>query len=276
MTKLHAGVDRRRLAALAIVAAALLLSSSALATSSYYIDECTNYSNGTMCDIANVNTITASLQSQLSADGWSGSRFTEYSAWPQDFWESCSTSYGTLGDDSFYGDTKTLSVFAGHGAAHLLAFSSIGNGGTFNGASTCQTDMTRNMRLGTMSGSLATFGMWLVCEAIQGAEMGSNMWQSLRQQAGWQNSISIGDNEPRDFYNATSSKTNANAWLDQMSSGGRNAIIATFSSYSATDCWNVHNAAKLKGNVYNFPRNNGAGCQGGQPGYYYCYQWRQN
>ena len=151
-----------------------------------------------------------------------------------------------------------------------------GNGGTFNGSQSCVVNMTNNMRLGTMSGASATFGMWLVCDAVQSSELGSNMWQSLRQQAGWQNTISIGDNEPRDFYNATSAKTNVNAWLDQMSSGGRDAILATFSSVSVNDCWNVHNAAKLKGNVFNTPRNNGASCGGGQPGYFFCYSHRVN
>ena len=276
MTQGHVRGHGRRLAALAIASTCSLVSSSALAAPTYYIDECTNYQNGNACDIVNVNTITATLQSSLAADGWTGSRFTEFSAWPQDFWESCSSSYGTNGDDAFYSDTATLAVFAGHGNSHLLAFSSTGNGGTINGATSCNVDMTRNMRLGTMSGAQAAFGMWLVCDAVQSGELGSNMWQSLRQQAGWQNSISIGDNEPRDFYNATSAKTNVNAWLDQMSSGGRNAIVATFSSASATDCWNVHNAAKLRGNVYDFPRNNGVGCGGGQALYYYCYSARQN
>lgn len=275
MIKFHAGVGGYRLAAL-ITAVSCAVSSNAIATPTYYIDECTNYENGNACDIANVNTITSTLQSALNADGWTGSRFTEFSAWPQDFWESCSSAYGTNGDDSLYGDAHTLSVFAGHGNAHLLAFSSTGNGGTFNGSATCNVNMTSNMRLGEMSGAQAAFGMWLVCSALQSSELGSNMWQSLRQQAGWQNSISIGDNEPRDFYNATNSKTNANAWLDQMSSGGRNAILATFSGISVDDCWSVHNTAKLKGNIFNSPRNNGTSCGGGQPRYYYCYQARQN
>jgi hypothetical protein len=265
----------RRFVAVPVLAACAALSPRALAYT-YYIDECTNFQNGNSCDIQNVNTITATLQQALSADGWSGERFTEFSAWPQDFWESCSTSYGTSGDDSIYSDGHNLAVYAGHGNAHLLAFSSTGNGGMYNGSTSCLVDMTNNMRLGTMSGAQADFGMWLVCDALQSSELGTNMWQSLRQQAGWQNTIGIGDDEPRDFYNSTNTKTNVNAWLDQMSSGGRNAIVATFSSYSLQDCWNTHNAAMLRGGAYDSPRNNGATCGGGQPYYYYCYQWRQN
>jgi hypothetical protein len=61
-----------------------------------------------------------------------------------------------------------------------------------------------------------------------------------------------------------------------MSTGGRDAILATFSSVSVDDCWNVHNAAKLKGNVFNTPRHNGASCGGGQPRYFYCSSHRVN
>lgn len=276
MSKIHSKLRWRR-AVLAVVAAGgVVASSSALAAPSYYIDECTNFQNGNSCDIATVNTITATLQTALNASGWTGSRFTEFSAWPQDFWESCSTTYGTSGVDSFYADAHTLAVYAGHGSAHRVYFSSTGNGGTYGGAPRCFIDMTQNMRLGNMAGASAAFGMWLACEVIQSSELGSAMWQSLRQQASWQNSIAIGDDEPRDFFNATSAKNNVNAWLDQMSSGGRDAILATFSSISGTDCWNVHNAAKLKGNVWNTPRNNGAACGGGQPLYYYCYSSRKN
>lgn len=276
MSKLPVKSGARRVVLAIVTVAGITASSGVVAAPTYYIDECTNYQNGNSCDIATVNTITATLQSALNADGWTGSRFTEFSAWPQDFWEACSSTYGTSGADSSYADAHTLAVFAGHGSAHTLYFSSTGNGGTYGGSPRCFTDMTQNMRLGTMVGAQAAFGMWLVCDAVQSAELGSNMWQSLRQQAGWQNTIGIGDNEPRDFYNATSAKTNANAWLDQMSTGGRNAILATFSSTSATDCWNVHNSAKLKGNVWNTPRNNGTGCGGGQPGYWFCYSARQN
>jgi hypothetical protein len=260
-----------RFSAVLAFAAGSMFCSNAWATKSYYIDEMTNYSNGNACDIANVNTITSSLQTQLNSDGWSGTRYTEFSAWPQDLWEECSSNYGTNGEDFYYGDNGFLTVFAGHGNAHLLGYSSTGNGGTYNGSTTCNTNLSNNSRLGEMDGAQAGFGMWLACSVVQSSELGTNMWQSLRQQAGWQNSINIGNDEPLQFYNATSSQTNANAWINQMGTNGRKAIIATFSSTSVSDCWNVHNAAKLKGNVYNSPRNNGASCGGGQPSYYYCY-----
>ncbi len=242
---------------------------TAYASKTYYIDEGTDFTNGNPCDIADVNTITASLQSSLSADGWSGSRFVNASAWPQDFWESCSSAYGSSGLDSTYADTASLAVYAGHGSPHTVYFSSYHN-------NACTVNFTNNARLGAMAGANAAFGMWLACSVVQSSELGSNMHQWLRQQASWQNTISIGDDEPSYFYNATLLKTNADAWLDQMSSGGRDAIIATFDNNSADDCWSVHNSAKLKGNIFNTPRTGGPVCGGGQPRYYYCYEHRQN
>lgn len=251
-----------------LLAATATLARPAHATKTYYIDEGTDFT-GNGCDIADVNEITASLQTALNGDSWSGSRFVNGSAWPQDFWEACSSVYGSGGLDSYYGDTGILSVYAGHGSPHTVYFGYAHN-------SACYTDFSANSRLGEMSGGGAAFGMWLACEVIQSSELGSNMYQRLRQQASWQNSIGIGDDEPRDFYNATNTKTNADAWLDQMSSGGRDAIISTFSSWSVDDCWAVHDSAQLRNDVYNSTMGGGPSCEGGQTYYYYCYEHLQN
>jgi hypothetical protein len=240
-----------------------LLTSSAAAATTYYIDEGTDFT-GNGCEIADVNTVTASLQTSLSSAGWTGSRYVNASAWPQDFIESCSSSYGSGGIDSSYGDSKALTVYAGPGSPHGIAFGYPHNG-------VCGVDMSASSRLGEMNGGQAVFGMWLACSVVQSSELGSNMYQRLQQQAGWQNSIGIGDDEPRDFFNATSTKNNADAWLDQMSSGGRDAILATFSNNSA-DCWTIHNNAKLKGDVYNSTMGGGSSCEGGQSLYYYCFE----
>jgi hypothetical protein len=255
-------------AGVAGAATALALSAPpAHAAKTYYIDEGTDFT-GNGCDIADVNTITESLQTSLSAAGWTGNRNVNISAWPQDFWEACSTTYGSGGLDSSYGDTGTLAVYAGHGSPHTIYF-----GYAHNGA--CSTDLTANSRLGEMSGGSAGFGMWLACDVIQSSELTTSMTQRLRQQASWQNTIGIGDDEPRDFFDATIAKTNADAWLDQMSSGGRDAIIASFSNTSS-GCWTAMNSAKLKGNVYNSPFGGGASCGGSQPAYWSCYEDRQN
>jgi hypothetical protein len=259
--------------AAAVAVGATLASPLTRATQTYYIDEGTDFTNGNPCDIYDVNTITASLQTALGTDGWTGNRYVNDSAWPQDFWEECSSTYGTGGEDLYYGDNGVLSVYAGHGSPHYLYF------GSYHG-SACTVSMTDNARLGEMAAAQGAFGMWLACEVIQGADLGTNEYQWLRQQAGWQNTISIGDDEPRDFYNATSSSTNADAWLNQMSSGGRDAIIATTETYTSgstgDSCWSVHNSAKLKGNIFNTPRGGGPSCGNGPPEYWYCYEHQQD
>lgn len=267
---------RARAMAIALVAGVACLASreAGAVQLGYYIDEMTNYQNGNSCDIVDVNTITASLQTQLNSDGWTGDRYTEFSAWPQDYWESCSSGYGTNGVDSLYGDAFMLTVFAGHGNDSLLAYSNTGNGGTYGGNPSCFVDFPNNTRLGEMSGAIGGVGIWLACEVIQSSELGSNYWQSLHQEFGWQNSIGIGNDEPLDFYMGTNTQTNANAWLNQMSSGGRNAIAVSFSLTSLSDCWSYHDSAKLRGAVGS-DINNGATCGGGQPLYYYCYQTEQ-
>jgi len=252
-----------RVATTAVVLAATLHASSAAAAKTYFIDEGTDFT-GNGCEITDVNTITASLQTSLSAASWTGSRYVNASAYPQDFWESCSSVYGSGGLDGSYGDTGFLSVYAGHGSAHYIAFG-------YPHSSQCGVDFSTNARLGAMNGASAGFGMWLACEVVQSSQLTSAMYQRLSQQAGWQNSIGIGDDEPRDFFNATSTKTNADAWIDQMSTGGRDAIIATFSNTSA-ECWPKHNSAKLKANVGNTTLGGGASCGGGQPRYYVCYE----
>jgi hypothetical protein len=249
----------------------LAVSAMSSASKTYYIDEGVTFDGTSGCPaISNVNTITATLQTSLNTDSWTGSRYVDALAWPQDFWEACSTTYGSGGLDSTYADTKSLAVYAGHGNVRYLAF-----GQAHNGA--CAIDFTNNMRLGEMSGVSAAFGMWLACDVLQGSEMGSNMYQRLRQQAGWQNSISINDNEPRDFYNSTHTYTNADAWLNTMGTnfgGSRDAIISTFDSSSIANCWTAHHAAKLKDNAYTSPIGNSPACGGGQPLYYYCYEHR--
>jgi len=171
--------------------------------STYYIDEDTNYENGNKCDVVTVNTITSSLQTQLNADGWTGQRWTEFSAWPQDFWEASSSVYGTSGADSYYGDNGAITVFAGHGAAHHIHFSNTGNEGVYNGSTQCDTDMQYNARLGELAGAKAGFGMWLACEVVQVSELAS-IWElhRLQQIVGFTGDAVIGDgNAPLDFYN---------------------------------------------------------------------------
>lgn len=60
-----------------------------------------------------MNTVTASLRSALVNSSWTGNRFVNADAWPQDFTESCNDSLYKDGND--LADTSMLTVYAGHG-----------------------------------------------------------------------------------------------------------------------------------------------------------------
>jgi hypothetical protein len=176
----------------------------------------------------------------MSADGWSGSRFTNGSAWPQDFRDK-SMDPGGL-DDSF-ADAKSLAVFAGHGNAGLLTFR------PRNGVCTAQAGTDMALGWGSTGGQ-ATIGIWLSCEmfatGLRDEANSAYKRMNLRQSLGWLNTISIGDNEARDFYNSSKSLSNKDAWLRQMQGGGRQPIVLTATTATdASTCWFYHGRQSL-------------------------------
>jgi len=263
-------------AMLALLTASLLQPSYAKALG-YTIEQNTLYTSYGCEMLANTDIPddTASLKTALDSAGWSGYRYTDTPtnlAWPQDLWESCSTSiYGSGGWstvigglDNYYGDARNLTVFSGHGGDGWMIWGHVNNG-------ECTANLGVHTRVGEMGGGSANFGIWYACSVLQPSEMGSNMWQSLRQQAGFYGEDTDGVDEIRDFFNATVNKTNADAWLDQYV--GRPAVIESFSRTSATDCWNTHNGNKLKGNVGNTVLGGAASCGQPQPWYVGCAEW---
>jgi hypothetical protein len=235
-----------------------------LGAKTYFIDESTDYT-GNGCENTDLNTITQSLKTALDSSSWTGARWVNGSAWPSDFIESCSATYG-VGGDGAQADTKSLAVFAGHGSTGLLSFGHKKN-------NVCNVDFSANMRLGSMAGATAAVGMWLGCDALKITSLGTEAHhQWMRQQLGWNNTIAIGDNEPRDFFNATDVKTNARAWLDQMDGSGREPVVYTQGTTS-DGCWSVHNSASLKNNVYTSARGGGPSCGGPMPASWYCWEW---
>lgn len=206
----------------------------------FYMDEVTAYQGLSMCANSNLNTVTASLATAMRSDGWTGSRFVNASAWPQDFRDKLLDSNGL--DDS-YGDAASLSVFAGHGSPGQLLFQ------PRNGV--CTANAGRNMTLGPGStGGNAAVGMWLSCEMLSAGLLDESTSayrrMNLRQSLGWLNSIGIGDNEPRDFYNRSKSMANKDAWLQQMRGWGRQPIVLTATTArDAGTCWYYHGQQSL-------------------------------
>lgn len=223
-----------------VCASAVLPLGASAAPLTFYMDEVTSYSDVTMCTNANLNTVTDSLASTMRGDSWTGSRYVNSSAWPQDYRDRSLDSNGL--DDS-YGDASSLTVFAGHGNAGLLAFRPRN--------SVCTANAGTNMALGYGStGALSVIGIWLSCDMFATGllDESSSLYRrmNLRQSMGWLNTIGIGDNEPRDFYNKSKSMANKDAWLQQMRGSGRQPIVLTATTATdASTCWYYHGAESL-------------------------------
>ena len=113
---------------LAVLALPIFIALIALARMSYgagknyWIDESTDFT-GNGCENSNLNNVTSSLRNRLESDGWSGTRWSNQNAWPEDFIEQ-----NLGGIDHVAGDSQTLSVYAGHGNRALIQFGYQRNG----------------------------------------------------------------------------------------------------------------------------------------------------
>jgi hypothetical protein len=213
-----------------------------LAQKTYYIDESTDFT-GNGCENTDLNTVTSSLRTALNENGWTGSRYVNANAWPQDFYES--TISGLSGVDNLYGDNRLLTVYAGHGNRALLQFG-------FQRSGRCLVNLETQARLGRLGGNKAAYAMYVTSCTLNLDSLGRNFNHEVRQQFGYHNSPSVKDNQPRDFFNATSSKTNARAWIDEMEDRpgwftGDNSPIALTHGVSASHCTFVKDNAKLRG-----------------------------
>lgn len=257
---------------LGLIIIAATFARQAVAQKGFIINESLDYTNHG-CEfggnLANLNDVTASLSSALTSNAWTGNRFKDQNAQVRSFVESCSSSYGwsgVAGSDNVWGDSKTLTVFAGHGSVGQIMYN-----WPFEGK--CSVDMAVNMRLGSMGGSGSGYGMWITSYTLQVASLPSKAnFQWLRQQFGWNNSPGVSTNEPRDFFNATVSNTNADAWLNEMQGNGREPVVVTQGTTSQ-HCWDTHDGARLKGNSLVNPRGGGPACLGSQPAFFYCLEW---
>ena len=157
-------------------------------------------------------------------------------------------------------------MYAGHGSSNGTIYFGYPHNGV------CNNVIQTNSRLGAMGGSQAAVGMWLECEVLSDlidVVNTQNLWQDL----GWGNDISIGDNEPRDVYLATSSMTNRDAWFNTMAGGGRSPTVVSYSSSSTSDCWNNQYSAALRRSILTTPRWTGPMCLQGEPTFYYCFEF---
>jgi hypothetical protein len=76
-------------------------------------------------------------------------------------------------------------------------------------------------------------------------------WQGLRQQIGFTKEAAAGTDDLKNFFNATSTQSNKDAWINQHASSGWGAVVLTVSQTSASDCWTQHGGNKLKAGIGN-------------------------
>lgn len=214
-------------------------------TKTFFIDESTDFT-GNGCENADLNDVTSSLRSRLADDGWTGSRFVNAGAWPQDFYEATFPNLGGL--DSSFGDTKLLSVYAGHGNRGLLQFG-------FPRNNRCLVRLNTETRLGTAAGDQAAYAMYVTSCTINTDSLALHFNNQIRQSFGYHNSPSVKDNQPRDFFEATSNLRNTRAWLEEMEDRpgwftGDNSPIALTFGLDQNHCFSVQSNAKMRAGLF--------------------------
>lgn len=215
---------------------------TAFAQATYWIDESTDFS-GNGCENTDLNDVTSSLRSRLASDGWSGTRWTNVNAWPEDFIEQ---NFG--GIDHVAGDNALFSIYAGHGNRALLQFG-------FRRNNRCTITLDGNARQGTQGGDRAAFMMYVTSCTINTDSIARHFNQQVRQSFGYHNSPPVKDDQPRDFFEATSSLRNSRAWIEEMEDRpgwftGDNSPVALTFGLNSSHCGTVRDSARLRGNVF--------------------------
>jgi len=244
----------------------------ALATKTLYADEGLTYKGAGHCasgTLPNLVSDVGQMVNDMKSDGYSGNYFSGLAAWPQDFREACSTTYGSGGVDSYYADANAVSIFSGHGSASSVTFSDPHLGA-------CQHNLGTNGRLGSMSGSGSVVGIYSSCDTLAESALPSganNNWE--RENLGFKGLVDNGIGFLYSYFYSLSTEGNGSAWMDVF---GGNSIFATTEpaiavayGTSGTDCWNTYNKVSLRSNTLMTPRSAGPACDGGQPAFFYCY-----
>ena len=210
----------------------------------FLIEESTDFT-GNGCPNDDLNTVTASLKTAMESGPpgypWTGYRFVNRYAWPQDVMEA--TFDQSFMDDD-WGDWARVTIIAGHGGQGA---NQIQWGFPHNGV--CQVFPSVQVRLGTLGGGNNSVLMQLnSCQGTYGT-MNMQYAQGRNGQVlAYHNSPAIFDNQPRDFYNATYSTINVNAWLfvmDDKAGGGWNSPMVFSQGADALDAWYRHNYMQM-------------------------------
>jgi hypothetical protein len=270
-------------AALAAFSTLLVLAAEARAQT-FWIDESTDFT-GNGCVNDDINTVTKSLNSELLSNSWTGTRYVNADAWPQDFTESCNAALYRPGND--FADTSLLTVYAGHG---FLEGGTHKTGVQFGTAHSglCSVTFASTtipsvgvMRLGQMNNARAGYSAWITSCSMNSNHLAESVnYQWVNQNFGFDNSPAIEAHQPKDWFRAIGSKSNKNAWLEELEdkqglfTGDNNPIVVSYSDTSK-GCTSMHNDKRLKAQILT-PRSGGPACGGGPPGFVWCATMRSN
>lgn len=247
--------------AVVIILAGIFVAPHVVNAASYYVDQCVTYA-GSACGGASLFDDTTAIVSRMNAASWAGSKYIDNQAYARDWRESCSSTYGFSGTDNVYTDAVNFSIFSGHGSTSTLYFTA--------NVDVCGFNIDNQSRLGAMGGSSAGVAMYISCDTLDlngsGQPLAGGLnW--LRQQLGFHGLTGNQTSAYGSFFDDTSTKSNAQAWMDRLPT--QPAVAISYETGSG-NCWTVDAGAKLKAKNYVSARANGPACNGGQPAYTYC------
>jgi hypothetical protein len=260
-----------RAAAASTVVVVIAVAPDASAIKRYYIEEVTDFT-GNGCVGTDVNTVTAVLHQALINLGWAGQRWTEGDAWPQDWREACSSSFGAGGLDSTWADTKLLAIYAGHGR---VGGGNLNFGFAHDGE--CDNWLGNNSRLGAMSGAGAAYAAYLTSCTLKTTTLVSHAnFQWVHQNLGFHNSPSIHGSAATAWFQCTSTNSNTDCWLsamepDQNGDDDNSPIVVSY-GVNADEAAEKRDYARLKGQYpssWMVPRGGGPACGAAPPVFWY-------
>jgi len=233
----------------------------------FFIAESVKFDGGGACQNDDFNTITRRLRRRLRNAGWTGLRFVDDNAWPEDFQESTELANGA---DADYGDAYRLTVYAGHGGPGSLQWGRPSDNGL------CGVTIPVQTRLGRLAGDTAAAAMFLTsCTLLTSSNV---LWLNFdenasRQLFGYHNSPYIGSGEPRRVFKRTQDgQSTKDAWLDEMEQNadlGKNSPVVLTLGVSGMEAMAVHGSTNL---------STGAGFidNVGEPVDAYYFEWLNN
>ncbi|MCX4239353.1 DUF6345 domain-containing protein [Paraliomyxa miuraensis] len=207
----------------------------------YFIGESVKFDGGGDCDNDNLNTITRSLRTRLDGAGWTGLRFVDDNAWPEDFWEA---SMHPNGADGTFGDAHRLAIYAGHGGPGFLQWGRPSDHGE------CFATIPVHSRLGQLAGDTAAAVMLMTSCTLRTDVLWDNFeLNAARQFFGYHNSPWIGGGEPRRVFKRTEDgQSTKDAWLDEMEQNadlGKNSPVVLTAGVSGMEAMQAHGATNL-------------------------------